>query len=175
MPPVASAGIAKRKQVWVNGAAPAPSPHKTKRAFDAFINEDQKELASITCKLLPIGFAPEVRASERGRTGLACQRSPEHPHIGNTHFSGHTMCFNFFCQTPLRMPPDAPGVVGHCHKNDKQIHQKCVKKKIFLKQRYFCANKTFYERKTKTHNQNFISEFYFPPKTAYLTFKTLLN
>ena len=34
------------------------------------------------------------------------------PLIGNTQFSGLTGRFNFFCQTPLRMPPDAPGVVG---------------------------------------------------------------
>ena len=54
-----------------------------------------------------------------------------YPPIGNTHFSGHTGRFNFFCQTRLRMPPDAPRVVGHFHKKRQKIHQKYVKICIF--------------------------------------------
>ena len=42
------------------------------------------------------------------------------PPIGNTHFSGHTGRFNFFCQTRLRMPPDAPGWWGIFTKNDNK-------------------------------------------------------
>ena len=69
--------------------------------------------------------------------GSATPRTNEDPPIGNTHFSGHTTYLNFFCQTPLRMPPDAPRVVGHFHKKRQQIHQKYVTNDMFHRKTRF--------------------------------------
>ena len=83
--------------------------------------------ANLSFPAVKLTTPKKVRSKIFGYVGL----TGLHPPIGNTHFSGHTACFNFFCQMRQRMPPDAPPPGGGAFsqkttKNPSEIYNKLI-------------------------------------------------